>query len=176
MRIFHYFYVQPMNYVYIETLVMLILWTLAMLFLRGKAKKFIAVTGVVLSVMLILFYTIYGRKSFGQRIIVLTPFVTFLRAKTEPEFYRMMYMNMLLFFPLGLSLPFALPDKLRFRPLIAVIAGLFLSVAIEAIQYGFIIGECEIDDVIMNTLGVLLGTASYLIVFIVLKTKNKLRH
>ncbi len=178
MRIFHYFYVQPMNYVYIETVVMLIIWTAAMGLLRGKPRKLIAATGAALSVMLILFYTVYGRGENNQRVITLLPFISFTKAKIQPEIFRSMYMNMLLFMPLGMSLPFALPDKLRFRPLIAVIAGLLLSIAVEAIQYALIIGECEVDDVIMNTFGVFIGTSSYLIVLIIMKIKNKkkLRH
>lgn len=173
MRIFHYFYIQPMNYVYIETILMIVLWTAAMLIFRGKARKIVAITGVVLSIALILFYTVIGRGEIKQQVLVLTPFITFSKAKGEVELFRTLYMNVLLFLPLGLSLPFALPNKLRFRPLFAVLAGFLLSAAVEATQYIRIIGECEIDDVIMNTFGVLIGTVSYLIVFIILKAKNK---
>ena len=72
-----------------------------------------------------------------------------------------MFMNMLLFLPLGLSLPYALPDKIKaqgayfnnqqFR---------FVVFVEEALQFVFHMGRCETDDVLMNTLGMLIGASA----------------
>ena len=77
--------------------------------------------------------------------------------------YRMLFMNVALFIPLGLSLPFALPDRFRHKYIITVISGVLLSVAVEASQYFFNLGRCETDDVLMNTLGVIIGGTAFLI-------------
>ena len=82
-------------------------------------------------------------------------------------------MNMLLFLPLGLSLPFALPQKWKCKALLSAVAGFLLSVGVEAIQYFFRIGDCETDDVLMNTLGMLIGTSSFGIVCLVQKTRKR---
>lgn len=71
-----------------------------------------------------------------------------------------MLMNIFLFEPIGLSLPNILPKKAH--PVAAtVIIAILSSVLIEAAQYCFCLGRCEIDDVIMNTLGTAIGGIAY---------------
>ena len=88
------------------------------------------------------------------------PFHTFVEAKLQPELYRAMLMNIFLFQPLGLSLPGLLPQK-KHPVARTILFALLLSVGIEVCQLSFGLGRCEIDDVIMNTLGAALGTAAY---------------
>lgn len=61
-----------------------------------------------------------------------------------------MLMNAFLFVPVGLSLPNVLPPKMH--P---------VAVAVEAAQLWFHLGRCEVDDVILNTLGAAIGAAAY---------------
>ena len=159
----HDFYVQPMNQVYIETIAIYVIWTVAMFLLRGKARRIVGVIGASLAVILILAFTVLGRSSETAKDISLIPFISFVNAKVQPEFYRTMFMNMLLFMPLGLSLPYALYDKLKHNALLTILVGAVLSVVVEAAQYVFSLGKCETDDVLMNALGVLIGVTSYLI-------------
>ena len=42
-----------------------------------------------------------------------------------------------------------------------MIAAFLFSISIEAIQYYLALGLCEVDDVIMNTLGTMIGTLAY---------------
>ena len=157
------FYIQPMHQVYHETIIIYVIWTAAMLLLRGKARRIISCIGVVCAVGLIIFFTISGRSS-DKGKVSLIPFISFAKAKTQPDFYRMMFMNMLLFLPLGLSLPFALPDRTKYKVPISIIIGLVLSACVETVQFIFRLGNCETDDVLMNTLGMLIGVTSYMIV------------
>lgn len=161
MSLRHSFYVQPMNWVYLEMAAMYLLWTIGMLVVRGKAKRLVGVICAVLSVGLILSYTLIGRKGGGD--LSLIPFITFVNAKTQPELYRTLFMNVFLFLPLGLSLPFALPKKLRHPVLFTMAVGFFLSVTVEGIQFFGSLGRCETDDVLMNTLGTAAGASSYLL-------------
>ena len=75
------------------------------------------------------------------------------------EILRSNFMNVALFYPLGL-LPALLLNRKR-HPLLrtAVITLLFLlfSCAIEYAQLHFALGLCEVDDVLHNTLGAFLG-------------------
>jgi glycopeptide antibiotics resistance protein len=41
--------------------------------------------------------------------------------------------------------------------LLFVLAGIFLSAGVEAIQYFFMLGFADIDDIILNTAGTTLG-------------------
>ena len=96
-QIIHDFYVQPMQQVYLEAAGMYLLWTIAMLLLRGKAKRFVARIGVLLAVALILVFTLWRRSKGEAAELLLTPFVSFAKAQTQPEYYRTMFMNILLF-------------------------------------------------------------------------------
>ena len=159
----HGFYVQPMNAVYAETVAMYVVWTLLMLLLRGKARRAVACAGAVLAFALVILFTVSGRTGGGARSLSLIPFISFYRAKIQPELLRASFMNVLLFMPLGLSLPFAASERLRHPVLLSVSAGFFLSLTVETVQYAFAIGNSELDDVIMNTLGVIIGATSFLL-------------
>ena len=174
MKFLHNYYSQPMENVYIEAIAMYVLWLIAMFVLRDKARRIISVIGLILSIVLILLFTVSGRKS-GSYDISLIPFISFENAKTNTELYRSMFMNLLLFMPLGLCMPFALPKKVKIKGLLTIGAGMVLSIAIEAIQFFFSLGRCETDDVIMNTTGVIIGTSVYLFFFLVHTIKRKRR-
>ena len=58
-------------------------------------------------------------------------------------------LNILMFIPLG----FLLGDKGRK----AVLFGFLLSAFIECAQYLFLLGYCEADDVLNNTIGTVVG-------------------
>jgi glycopeptide antibiotics resistance protein len=76
--------------------------------------------------------------------------------------------NVLLFVPLGVLLPLT---AARFRTFRSVfVAGLLLSVSIEGIQLGLLLGRlmnraADIDDVILNTIGAALGYAIWALLF-----------
>ncbi|WP_420488189.1 VanZ family protein [Gottfriedia acidiceleris] len=72
--------------------------------------------------------------------------------------------NVLLFIPLGFALPILL-FKLTNRKTIVI--GFTLSLAIELIQatsglfLGYNYRSCDIDDLILNTIGTIIGLAIY---------------
>lgn len=96
---------------------------------------------------------------------ILKPIYSFELAKIQPEFYREMLMNIFLFVPLGLSLPYVLSIRQgKYVIIKSIVIGLLLSIIIEYCQYYFCIGTCEVDDAIMNGIGVIIGCTSYLII------------
>lgn len=170
MDLLHEFYVQPMHEVFLETVAVYILWTFAMVVLKARTKRILSAVGLALSVTLILLLTVMGRGD--VREICMIPFETFKNARLQPEFYRTMFMNMVLFLPFGLTLPFAIKGRTRTRILLTVAAGLLISAGVEALQYIFCLGKCETDDIIMNTLGVMIGASSYLAACAVLRREE----
>lgn len=113
------------------------------------------------TVFIILMLTISSRSS-GAAEVQWEPFYSFKAAQQQPEIYRSMLMNVFLFFPLGLTLPYALLEKWKGKVLIAIVLALGLSIGVEYLQYYFHLGRAETDDVICNTLGCAIGTLSYL--------------
>lgn len=158
--IFWQIYKQPLRTIWLTMLFLLILWTVV----GRKTKRRIIwkrFNGVVfLGIMAaILYVTLFDRGERPQEPVWI-PFYSFVEAKIQPELYRSMLMNIFLFLPFGLSLPNILPKKAH--PVAATIAfAMLLSMGIEAAQLVYGLGRCEVDDVIMNTLGAAMGTAAY---------------
>ena len=175
MNFFHDFYVQPMNNVYLEMAAMYLIWLIVMLVLHKTPQKILSAVCCALSVGVILLFTVFNRSG-GNHDISLIPFITFTQIKTQPEFYRTLFMNIFLFVPFGLCAPFALPDKARKKVVITVLSGLLLSLCVEADQFAFSIGRCETDDVLMNTLGALVGATAFLLYSGIKKLINKRRN
>ena len=165
-----------MYMVYAEMAAIYLIWTLGMMILRGKVKRIVAAVFAVLAFGVIISFTVSGRAPGGDTQVSLIPFISFFYAKKQPEFYRTLYMNMALFMPLGLSLPFALPEKVRHKVLLTVAAGFILSVSVEAFQFFFSAGRCETDDVLMNTLGAFVGATSFLLHNLILRLIRRLTY
>lgn len=126
-------------------------------FRQGRSLRWRFGNGLVfLGTMAVIFYmTVYTRGESASEAILI-PFQSFQEARLQPELYRSMLMNVFLFVPIGLSLPFVL-GKGRIPIFFTVITALFFSAGIEYLQYRYALGRCEVDDIIMNTLGAAVG-------------------
>ena len=170
-------YALPLHMVIILMLELLIVW--AMLSLHQNQRKQSIINAVLCSItaLTILYATILTRTP-GDYKPILTPFATFTAALQQPELYREMLMNIFLFFPLGLTLSNALPQKWHrwVRIILTTLIGCILSAGIEYAQYRYALGLAEVDDVICNTLGAFLGTASLLAAHAIEKHKERAWH
>lgn len=81
--------------------------------------------------------------------------------------------NIILFFPMGIYLQLLRKNKNWFYSLSTV---MFTSIVVELSQYIFARGSCDVDDVLLNTLGGLLGIIIYRILRRCLKSKEALDH
>lgn len=150
---------------YLRTKVQLRRWTMA---------NFVLFCAAVIA---ILCATILNRTP-GNYELILTPFAALSAAQQQPELYREMLMNIFLFFPLGLTLSNALPQKWHrwLRIILTTLVGCALSAGIEYAQYRCALGLAETDDVICNTLGAFLGSTSLLIAHAIEKSRERVRH
>ena len=80
-------------------------------------------------------------------------------AGENKEILRSNFMNVVLFYPAGLFACELLPKSWSRAKRVILVAVLFalVSVGIEFCQYHFALGQAEVDDVIHNTLGTLIG-------------------
>ena len=171
-------YCLDLQYIVIIMIVSIVVWALIADLIKHKRCSGVVLLWKIINSILfvcysafVLYFTLF-RRSEGSHELVLIPFYSFIEAQTNVEMYREMLMNVFLFLPLGLSLPFALPDKLKHKLIVTVLVGFLLSIAIEFSQYYFKLGRAEVDDVIMNTLGTLFGSFSYLISYFILKKRG----
>ena len=78
---------------------------------------------------------------------------------TNAQAHAYVLENILLFIPFGFLIPCVFP-KCR-NGVITFFMGIFLSIACEGIQFITQRGYCQLDDVVMNTLGTVLGYIGY---------------
>ena len=174
-----------LHYIYSRPLIVIILFMVLALAVWGGSPAHVAAKrwrrgNLILAALMagaILYATILTRSE-GSTGLILTPFATFTAARQQPELYREMLMNVFLFFPLGLTLSNALPQKWHrwLRIILTTLVGCALSAGIEYAQYRYALGLAETDDVICNTLGAFLGAASLLAAHAIEKHKERAWH
>lgn len=91
-----------------------------------------------------------------------------------PQAHAFVIENVLLFVPFGILCPFAVTptgrtsDDTHSRGRIAsrftVLLGFIISVGIETVQFLTERGYCQLDDIVMNTLGSLVGYMIFLVI------------
>lgn len=162
-RIFLWFYCLPIR----NAVLLIVLATLAFLLLRETlghtALWKTAVRILLICWIAVILYGTLGRRTGGSNpeSPVLIPFYSYYLALTggTKELYRTNFMNLVLFYPAGLLGCALLPETWKTRRKIALLVFRFalISICIECCQYRFGLGLAETDDLIHNTLGVVLG-------------------
>lgn len=122
--------------------------------------------GIVLGIWaaLVLWVTLLSRScdAFDVQWIPLHTYWRVLHGANS-ELLRSAFMNVILFFPAGLLTAALFPRNKSYRCRMlctALFCGLF-SLSIEMLQYFLTLGNAEIDDVLHNTLGALVGFAAF---------------
>lgn len=170
-NLFQNIYVSNISSILIAIPILLLVWSV----IGAAFYKYMRIVGAVLAVIAIgaiLYITVFSRGESGKGADFI-PFSSFVRAKIQPEMYRSMLMNVFLFVPLGLSLPYVFSGSIVKRILLAILIGFLLSVTVEAIQYFAHLGMAETDDVICNTVGTAIGSCAYLLSLLWSKLFNK---
>ena len=131
------------------------LWILSGLLQENRITKMVKTVILILVTFFILQSTLFGRETYEEQRLSLEPFASFEAAKIQPEVYRSVLLNFLMFLPFGLSIAWLLPArwKTMWRALLVILPGLIFSLTIEMLQYYLCLGIAETDDVIFNTLG-----------------------
>ena len=131
-----------------------VLFYLAALFLR-KPKKILSIDFVrsfLCAYVVLMIQIVLLSREPGTRISVdLIPGSTWTQ---DSQGRAYVIENVLLFIPYGVLLPLSF-QKIRLRWI--VLMGFFTSVLIELVQYMTGRGYLQVDDVIMNTVGMILG-------------------
>ena len=123
--------------------------------------RYSAVLLLVEYIFLLFCSTVFFRTSGDTRQYDFHPFWSYDR----PELLIENIMNVVVFVPVGFLLGFRIQDSsftIR-KALLVALMGCGISVTIEALQFFFMRGFSEVDDVMHNTLGCLIGFGVYAI-------------
>lgn len=123
--------------------------------------KMLLLAGLAGSVAVILHLTVSTRESAAGNALYLIPFHSYREVLNggNPEILRSNFMNVILFYPAGLLAASLLPRKWPrwLRVVLPFLLFTGFSIGVEYFQYSHAMGLAEIDDVIHNSLGALLG-------------------
>ena len=108
--------------------------------------------------------TILFRTSCETRQYDFHPFWSYSR----PDLFVENIMNVVVFIPVGLLLGIAFKQVTWWK---ALLLGCGISITIESLQFFFTRGFSELDDVMHNTLGCLIGFGFMIILRIIFKTR-----
>lgn len=151
----------------------LVIWTiLSILLCNRKSWKWINLIFFLATVLLIIAVTIFFRNT-EEKEFSLIPFSSFEIAKIHSDVYQEVMLNVVLFFPVGLTMPFVINRITNHPVIITIITSCILSVIIEIFQYLFNRGYAEIDDVIFNTLGAGIGCIAFVMSRRIVKRVNR---
>lgn len=102
----------------------------------------------------------------NSRALFLRPFLMVREYRMGEKSFSFLLINYLgnigLFVPFGILLP-AIFKKLNY--LWVLLIGLFTIITVESLQYFLSCGYTDIDDVILNTLGVIIGAGIFFLLF-----------
>lgn len=105
----------------------------------------------------VFYLTIMGRDRNQHTDLLIVPFRRMLQQlqRGNREILRHTLLNVVMTVPLGILIPLIHPrlNKLSY----AFLSGMMVSVLIETAQLVFKLGECDVDDIIANTLGAVIG-------------------
>lgn len=160
----NHIYRLPLQQVMLFMAAAVIFWTWCQWFFgktQERARRWRASNGawLLLAIWAICYATLLTREPGESNLVILQPMKTLEMARMFPELYRIMLMNIFLFFPFGLALAQVWPVKwpVGRRMVLTALAGMLLSTGVEALQYRYALGRTETDDVLCNTLGAVLG-------------------
>lgn len=161
-EIFHYIYCMSIPSTVFILISVCCLWKFVELKIK-KQKKLWQVFNLLLFVVwfvCIIYMTVLTRA--GKTEINFIPF----RFIYEPfrtgneEFFRTGWMNILLFVPGGMFLSYGISKPTKIKRVLQIVVLIAISVDIEILQWYYKLGVVEIDDVICNTFGAIIGVTS----------------
>lgn len=154
-------YVQKPSILTLYAILIFLAFTIFLYVIRNNVRltKTIAAILLIVAIYGILSYTVIGRTPSEEHSFVFA-------AQYTNEFYRELFMNALLYYPLGLFLSVFLGPW-------SILVAFLSSVAIESWQYLSGSGLAQGTDLIMNTLGAAIGALPFLIVREIVKRQKR---
>ena len=130
---------------------------LLMMWRKGVAQgvRYASAFLLVEYIALLMYFTVFIRPEHGERELLLIPFWSYKAiADGAKVLIQEHIMNVAVFIPIGILLAIILKGVKWWKVLLA---GMGVSLIVEVMQYIMMRGYCEIDDVIHNSIGCLIG-------------------
>lgn len=159
-KLIRMFYIMPTpQFLFILCVSVIMYLLIERLIKRFKYHNVVVIIGLIIYFLIVVLSTVIERSESSVSLgYCLIPFETYRRGIYEnTEFFREAYMNVVIFVPFGL-LYSSFDSKVVQRKLwIIVVFAFAFSSFVEVYQFISNTGYAEVDDVIHNTFGVIIG-------------------
>ena len=160
----HYFPGIFVQRIVLSLLLLIALCVLSVVLYRsGKYDKTKLIVSIVLSVyvVLLLYFTVFGRYSHPEYTYQIYFFKSYryLFEQFDRQNIRQIIINIAMMIPFGLLLPVLMKNKHKY--LLTLLFALLLILFIEIMQMVMQCGTFEVDDVVNNLLGAVIGLLLY---------------
>ncbi len=147
--------------IYVMLGVLVVILIIGFLAICIKDKRHMSRLHLILFILyfaVVLYLTIFTRIGHVSTSIVTTPFDDLMLAieKKDITLVTHMMLNIIMFVPFGYLIPAMNKHRLR-GWYFAMLGGLMVSSVIEGLQMIFSLGQADIDDIIANTIGAVIG-------------------
>ena len=130
--------------------------------------------GVMIIYFILLFFLLFRKKAAGSfQSVNLIPFHSIGAYLFSDDMVSRAFAlsnllgNIAIFIPMGVYLPLLIRRKSIF------VNTVWISTVVEVLQYIFAVGSADIDDVILNTVGGLIGVSLFRVMELLLKDQTK---
>ena len=161
-ELFHYIYCMSIPSTLFTLILVCSLWNVFASKIKKRSLwKIFNLVLFLVWIVCILYMTLFSRE--GKTEINLIPF----RFIFEPfitgneEFFRVGWMNILLFVPGGMWLFYGTKQHTKTKQILQIIFLMIISIFIETMQWYYQLGTVETDDVICNSFGAIVGVTSF---------------
>lgn len=152
------------NRIIISVLMIAVLFAVTLLlYKRKKIDKIQRNTSILLSlyVVVLLYLTVIGRYSHPEYEYKIYVFLTYRRflENIDAQSVRQLIINIGMLVPVGFLLPVVLPCKRKYT--LTLLISFLLIILIEVMQFVMKCGTFEIDDIVNNMIGAIVGILVY---------------
>ena len=160
-ELFHYIYCMSIP----STMFILVLACCLWNYFSSKfnQKKIWTISNIILFAVwlfCIMYMTVLIRGSIAKMNFIPFRFIYEPFRTGNEEFFRVGWMNILLFVPGGMWLSYGLGKQTKTKRILQIMFLMIISITIETLQWYFKRGTVEIDDVICNTFGAIVGVTA----------------
>ena len=135
-----------------------------------KYREIIALCEISIYTIGVLYKTVFSRKSGSNAVILKIGWSYSALFNGVPGMFSQIYLNIMLFIPIGVFGTILFWNKKKSRYVIPVALGVMLTIIIECFQFVLKCGTFELDDIFNNTIGTILGI---LIVNVIYGIRNR---
>lgn len=148
---------------YLWCILIITIWSIICMFIISSKKSITKLgfgfTQVYITVLMSLTIMMRPEKMIPRQIHIYPLWTLVEVIKTGKLMYLWLSLeNIMMFIPLGFTIAIVVADyQLKKRVVLSVFCSSLMSVCIEVTQYRFNVGSCDVEDLINNTFGALIG-------------------